>query len=120
MIRTLVRIGWLNLKRDRVALVLTFVLPIVFFSIFAFIYGGLSGGGGMPQVELVIVDQDQTEMSQRFVRAIQQESGFKGPRKNERHATVVESADNARHLVKERDCDAALIIPKGFGESFGS
>ena len=32
---TLLRIGWLNLKRDRVAQALTFLLPIVFFSIFA-------------------------------------------------------------------------------------
>ena len=40
MIRTLLGIHWLNLRRDFVALGLTFVLPIVFFSIFAVIFGG--------------------------------------------------------------------------------
>lgn len=33
MIGTLLRIGYLNLSRDRVALSLKFLLPIVFFSI---------------------------------------------------------------------------------------
>ena len=35
MMRTILTVGWLNLRRDYVALGLTFVLPIVFFSIFA-------------------------------------------------------------------------------------
>ena len=37
---TLLRIGWLNLRRDRVALALVFALPILFFSIFATVFGG--------------------------------------------------------------------------------
>ena len=40
MIATLLKIGWLNLTRDRVAQALTFLLPIVFFSIFATVFGG--------------------------------------------------------------------------------
>ena len=39
MIGTLLRIGWTNFRRDRVALSLTFVLPVVFFSIFAGVFG---------------------------------------------------------------------------------
>ena len=35
MILTVMRIAWLNLRRDRVAQAMTFVLPIAFFSIFA-------------------------------------------------------------------------------------
>ena len=34
MIRTMMRLGWLNLRRDYVALGLTFLLPVIFFSIF--------------------------------------------------------------------------------------
>ena len=37
IIRTLLGISWINLKRDYVALGMTFVLPIAFFSIFAVI-----------------------------------------------------------------------------------
>ena len=39
MITTLLRISWTNLKRDRVAQALTFLLPILFFSIFASVFG---------------------------------------------------------------------------------
>lgn len=116
---TMLRIGWLNLKRDRVALVLTFVLPIVFFSIFAMIFSGMSGGGNLAEVELVVVDEDASDVSRRLVRAIQNEPGFKGPRRNDRQAVAMDSVERAMKLVKERDCDAALVIPKGYGESFG-
>ena len=40
---TVLRIAWLNMKRDRVAQALTFLLPIVFFSIFATVFGGRGG-----------------------------------------------------------------------------
>ena len=33
------RIAWTNLKRDRVAQAMTFLLPIIFFSIFATVFG---------------------------------------------------------------------------------
>ena len=56
---TLLRIGWKNLKRDRVAQTLTFVLPIVFFSIFASVFGG-RGGDSTPRVSVAVVDEDQS------------------------------------------------------------
>ena len=40
MIRTLLRIQWINLRRDRLAQLLTFVVPVAFFTIFALIFGG--------------------------------------------------------------------------------
>ena len=42
MISTIMKINWLNLKRDKVALRMMFVLPVIFFSIFAFIFGATS------------------------------------------------------------------------------
>lgn len=56
MISTLLRLAWLNLKRDRAALFLSFVLPIVFFSIFAGVFGNAGGSGSLPAVEVVVVD----------------------------------------------------------------
>ena len=57
---TIVGINWLNLKRDKIALALTFVLPVVFFSIFASIFGraGGGGGGGPDAIDLLVVDLD--------------------------------------------------------------
>ena len=39
MIGTLLRIGFINIRRDRVVQALTFLLPIMFFSIFATVFG---------------------------------------------------------------------------------
>ena len=44
MIRTILRVHAINLRRDRAAQILTFVVPIVFFTIFALIFGGRRGG----------------------------------------------------------------------------
>jgi ABC-2 type transport system permease protein len=66
---TVLRIGWTNLKRDRVAQTLTFVLPIVFFSIFASVFGGRAGGS-TPRVSVAVVDEDQSELSRRVVEAL--------------------------------------------------
>ncbi len=39
MIGTLLKIFVTNLKRDRVALMMVFLLPVIFFSIFANVFG---------------------------------------------------------------------------------
>ncbi|MEM1182383.1 MAG: hypothetical protein AAGM22_28815, partial [Acidobacteriota bacterium] len=54
MVGTVLRVSWLTLARDRVALGLTFVLPIVFFTIFASVFSAMDPDGLRPvQVTLV-------------------------------------------------------------------
>ena len=62
MIGTVMRIGWLTLKRDRIAQALSFVLPVVFFSVFVVIFGGM-GPGRMNKVALAVVDEDGIQSS---------------------------------------------------------
>ncbi|MHC4103228.1 MAG: ABC transporter permease, partial [Planctomycetota bacterium] len=115
MIRTLLRSSWLNLKRDYVALALTFVLPVVFFSIFALIFWNMGGGGdAMSNVEVVVVDEDDSEISRRLVEAIDADPTLdlrptpEGPPDRER----------ARQLVRDGTVRVAIVIPEGFGGSF--
>ena len=58
MIPTLLRIGWLNLKRDRTAQAMTFVLPIMFFSIFAMIFGHQRNS--TPRTFVMVLDEDRS------------------------------------------------------------
>ncbi len=58
MIWTIFRLGWLHLKRDRVALLLTFALPIVFFSIFAAVFSDLDTDH-LERLEAVLVLEDE-------------------------------------------------------------
>ena len=80
MIGAIMAIRWIGLKRDRVALLMTFILPIIFFSIFAAIFGNMStgggGGGGTGETLVVIADEDQTEISARFVEALEAQDGI--------------------------------------------
>ena len=79
MIRTLLRINWINLKRDYIALGLTFIMPIVFFSIFAFIFGSMSGGGSSTtdSTRVIVVDEDRSDVSRRYVQAIDDQDALK-------------------------------------------
>ena len=107
MIGNIVRSGWMNLRRDRAAWMLSFVVPIVFFSIFAGIFGARRSS--TPRVTVAVVDEDGSARSKRLVAALHAENALK----------VVDASDarSAEATVRKGDAPVALIIPKGFGTS---
>jgi ABC-2 type transport system permease protein len=107
------------LRRDRGALVLSFVLPLTFFSIFAVIFG--RPGGGTPTVKLIVVDQDQSRSSQALVKGLELESSLvvmTKPATGKKNAPPPAdyTAATAEAAVKAGDAPVALIIPEGFGQ----
>ncbi len=121
MIGALLRSGWLNLRRDYVALALTFVLPVVFFSIFASVFGNMAGsGGGMSDVEIAVIDEDDSDSSRRLIKALQADASLDvrlGPAGDPQARYERKQAET---LVRDGDVYVALIFPEGFGESFGT
>ena len=73
---TLIRVAWTNLRRDRVAQAMTFLLPIIFFSIFATVFGGQGDSSRTPRVRVAVVDQDGSDFSRRLIAALRKESGL--------------------------------------------
>lgn len=124
MISTLMRISWLNLKRDRIALVLTFVLPVVFFTIFAWIFGNMGTGGGSGERSVIVVDQDQTEISDRFAQAIDDQPSLKviaaPPATEDNPDPAPYTRETAAAAIRAGDHSVAIVIPQGFGEQFGT
>jgi ABC-2 type transport system permease protein len=114
MIPTLLRIGWLNLKRDRVAQALTFLLPVLFFSIFALVFG--QQRDPTRKVNVAVVDEDGSEYSKKLMHALRQEGGL-------RVRTTADGKDtgatldraSAEALVRQGDVPVAVILPKGIG-----
>jgi ABC-2 type transport system permease protein len=53
---------------------LTFLVPVAFFSIFALIFGGGVGGSGLPKVKVVAADEIDSRASQAMVQSLR-ESG---------------------------------------------
>ena len=48
----------LNLRHDRAAMILSFVLPVAFFSIFAGIFSGGAGRAATEKIQVAVVDED--------------------------------------------------------------
>ncbi|MFZ0479356.1 MAG: ABC transporter permease [Terriglobales bacterium] len=117
-ISAIVRTALVSLRRDRGALALSFILPIVFFSIFAVIFGGRRDS--TPKVKVIVADEDHSRASQRLAKGLEQEGSLivkarpaavKGVEQPEYTAATAEAA------VRDGAAPVALIIPHGFGEN---
>src|SRR4051794_11815255 len=124
MIPSIMRTAFWNLRRDRAALLLTFVLPIAFFSIFAVIFGK-QGAQKTPTIQMVVADEDKSEGSRRLIEGLQGESAFKvqtETKANKGEAAKPFDRTMAEAAVRGGDVPVALVIPAGFGAnqfSFG-
>lgn len=118
MISAIVRTGFTGLRRDRGALIMSFILPVAFFSIFAIIFGG-SAANRTPRVSVLIVDEDHSVTSQRLVSALKQEAALHTLTRPEQNKGAPAPEDytalSAENAVKQGVAPAALIIPQGFG-----
>ena len=117
MIGAVARNRLMNLRRDRAAFVLAFVLPVAFFSIFAGIFAG-AGRSATRKVAVIVVDEDQTAASRRFVAGLQSEAGLSvglkpGDEKDPKGPLY--TAAQAEKAVREGEVPVALVIPRGFG-----
>jgi len=123
MISAIIGTAVTGLRRDRGALALSFILPIVFFSIFAVIFGGRRDT--TPKVSLIVVDEDRSRASGRLVQGFVREGSLvvktrPAPVRGSEQAEY--TAATAEDAVKTGTAPVAIIIPKGFGEnpiSFG-
>ena len=117
MILTLVRVSWTNLKRDRVAQMLTFLLPILFFSIFATVFGN-QGRDSTSRIRVAVVDEDGSEFSKRVVQGLQEEKSLRirATVDADGKGAALDSAA-AERLVRNGDLPVAIILPKGLGET---
>ncbi|HEY3929156.1 MAG TPA: ABC transporter permease [Candidatus Koribacter sp.] len=117
MIPAIVRTSFRALRRDRGAFILSFVLPVAFFSIFAVIFS--STRNSTPKVSVAVVDEDHSRASQRLVAGLEHEEALKATNHPEAKKDQPEPADfsaaSAEAAVKAGDFSAALIIPKGYG-----
>jgi ABC-2 type transport system permease protein len=123
MIPTLLRIALINLRRDRVVQAMAFLLPIIFFSIFALVFGQ-QGRDTTAQVRVAVVDEDHSSASGRLVAALEQETGLRvrttaAPAGARAPQTTLDRA-RALALVRDGDLPVAIVIPAGYGAGLGS
>lgn len=112
---TFLRIHWIGLKRDRVVQALTFLLPIMFFSIFATVFSNQSDP--TRKVRVAVVDEDQTDYSRQLMKALMVEGALDirltAAREGGEGIPLDRAAAEA--LVRGGDVPVAVILPKGIG-----
>jgi ABC-2 type transport system permease protein len=119
MIWTVVRVGLLRMWHGRTEILLTFVVPIVFFTVFAFIFDEQIGLGKSPLVNLALVDQDQTELSRELLTSLAGNETLRvfSPGGGAAAPSFFTSVDEVKELVLEGALPLALVVPEGWAVS---
>ncbi len=118
MILAVARTHLARLKRDRAGFTLAFIVPVVFFSVFALVFGGPRGT--TRRVPVAVVDEDRTETSARFVAALRREKALRvetGRVLEGGGAQTPYDLASAEDAVREGQVPLALVIPRGFGNA---
>ena len=77
MIWTVMQIQFRRLCHNRVELLLMFVVPVVFFSVFALIFGKGIGSGATPKVKVVLVDEAASAASGTLAESLRENVGLR-------------------------------------------
>lgn len=105
----------LGLLRDTGALVMSFVMPVAFFVIFAEIFANAAGGA--LRVRVAVLDEVRSPESQRLLAALRRDPGIEA-------WLSTGSRAEAEAAVRRGEADAGLVVradgePLGSGGGFG-
>jgi ABC-2 type transport system permease protein len=118
MIGAILQTSFRSLRRDRGAFVMSFILPIGFFTIFGFVFGSMRGSS-TPRVMVLVVDEDHSDASRALVRGLLREPSLDAlthPKATKEDPAPADyTAASAEAAVRSGDAPAAVIIPAGFG-----
>lgn len=94
---------------DKKGMLLTFLLPIILITLFAFAFGGVGRKKSTPRPStLLVVDKDSSKISQDFIAQLDALSTLR---------LVAKKEGEAVDLVQKGKNTAALIFYKGFSEA---
>ncbi|HEX6160728.1 MAG TPA: ABC transporter permease [Thermoanaerobaculia bacterium] len=108
MFLQIARTHFMKFRRDRTAFVMTFIVPIAFFSSFALMYGG-RGGSSTSRIRVAVIDQAQSAQSRTLVERI----------RGEKSLTMLDgmSAATAESAIRKGDLSLAILLPPDFSSA---
>lgn len=113
IILTLLRKDFANFFRDKVAVGLTFLVPVALIYIFGQVFGLNRKDNGPAGIPLAVVNQSDNPAARKLVDALKADKSFSvltnhlNPDKSERPL----SEDDLRTMIQDREFRFALIIP---------
>ena len=94
---------------DQRSVILTFLLPLILISLFAFAYGGIGEFNGRSEpVSLLVADMDQTSSSKEIINRIDSLKDM---------SVVISDSVKSKELILKGKYAFALIIYKGYQDS---
>lgn len=115
MIWAVLKIGWQRMLHGKLELLLTFVVPVAFFTIFAMIFDKQMGTEKKLRVRAVVVDSDNSEVSKSITQALAEESTIRELLESDRFAGFEGNAvELATELVRRGTISLAVVIPRGW------
>lgn len=109
MIWTVMQISLRRLLHSRSELSLTFGVPIVFFSIFALIFGSGIGSGKTPRIDVVVVDEMETAASRAVIESLSEQAGLRFVHGPEQGLDRVAG----QALVRQGTASMAIVLKPG-------
>ena len=113
-ILTLVRKDFANFRRNRSALVLTFLVPISLIYIFGQVFGLNRKDSGPSGITLAVVNDSDNPAAAKLVGALKAESAFQVRTKfvNADKSTRPLTEADVRTMIRNRDFRFAVVIPQ--------
>ena len=105
--------AWKDIRlilRDRMSLFFIAGFPVLMGLFFGLVMGSSGSSGGTGKIKVAIVDQDDSEISRSFVKALQ---------KNDSLLLEVADLPQARESVRKGSRVGMIALPPGFGERAG-
>lgn len=98
MVWTILQVSFRRLKNNRSELLLTFLVPILFFSIFALIFGSRgTSGTSIPKIKIALSDQNPSEVSRRAIELLREQTSL---RITDAHTALLH-ADSVEHELAQ-------------------
>lgn len=104
-ILTFVRINTKRFFRDRLALFFSVIFPLIFL----FVFGSLNGNNSSVSFHVALINNSQSAFSKTFVSDAEKSGILKVD-------SDVTTLDQAKDKMSRSELDAAIILPKEFGE----
>lgn len=96
--------------KDRRAVVVSMLVPVVLAAFFGYLFGGQRGNAEMSKVPVLVIDQDGSDISQGLITQLASDKTL-----DIRPSTL----DAAREAVRKGKATVAIVIPKDFGRDAG-
>lgn len=113
MIWTVVQTSWRRLKNNRSEMVLTFIVPILFFSIFALIFGSRDSSSSTPKIKIAICNESDSSLALKAIDELQQQKSLRITQDIDASGSLKRiSRAETEELVRRGMVSAALVFSK--------